>query len=137
MNEITLRATVAGLFFGVWPLLMNRSGLSGATSSAVFSGMTFVIVLPFALKEANTSNLAMVIWRFAFLAGVAGAIGVLAFNGGLSKVTPQTVGMYFVMMMCVQIALPAVYHVVMTGEVSASKVLGFVLALTAGYLLNK
>ena len=137
MTEIQVRAAIAGLFFGVWPLLMNRSGLSGNVSSAVFSGLVFLCVFPLSLSGLNGSILSVTSWPFALSAGIAGAVGVLAFNGGLAITTPETVGTFFVMMICVQIAVPAIYQSIVTGTLPVMRAGGFLLATAATYVLAK
>lgn len=37
MNELQLRAVIAGVLFAVWPLVMNRSGVSGNLASGAFA----------------------------------------------------------------------------------------------------
>ncbi|MFZ2522588.1 MAG: hypothetical protein WAX44_03705 [Minisyncoccia bacterium] len=132
-----LRAILAGLFFGVWPLLMNRSGLGGNISAAVFSGTSFLLVLPLALSGASATLFTSAKWLYALTAGLAGAIGVIAFNGGLAKSTPQNVGSFFVMMMCVQIAVPVANHIASNGGLSVRNAFGFFFAFIAAYLLSK
>ena len=133
MQSLQTKALLAGLFFGLWPLCMNRSGLSGNVSSMAFSGLVFLIVAPFAigeLKSVTNVNYGMVI-----LAGIFGAIGVMCFNGMLAKATVQSVGTLFVLMIAVQTAVPAIYQAIMNGNVSFSRGLGFVLTAAAAWLL--
>ncbi len=135
MDALQIKALLAGLAFGIWPLLMNRSGLSGNLSSAVFTAIALTCVTPFAVS--NLSSLASTNWVMAISAGVIGALGLLSFNGMLAKATPQNVSMLFVLMIVVQTALPAVYNIVMNGGMSVSKGLGFVLAIAAAILLTR
>jgi len=137
MTELQTKAILAGLFFGVWPLLMNRSGLTGNVSSAVFSGVVFLGVLPLALYNLNTTSLMQANWKFALLAGIAGTIGILAFNGGLAKSTPETVSTFLVLMIVVQVVVPAVYQVILNGGINSAKLIGFVSASVAAYFLSK
>jgi hypothetical protein len=133
--NLQMKAMVAGLFFGVWPLLMNRSGLSGSVSSAAFAGICFLGVLPFALKN-GIPNLTGANWGMILAAGLLGALGVLQFNGMLAKATDQNVGMLFVVMIVVQTSIPALYHVAMTG-LTPRQALGFLAAFVAAILLTK
>jgi hypothetical protein len=52
MNDLQIRAVLAGFFFGIWPLLLNRSRLSSDISSAVFTFFALITVLPLALNES-------------------------------------------------------------------------------------
>jgi hypothetical protein len=137
MTEIQVRAIISGIFFGLWPLLMNRSGLSGSMSPAFFTGTAFLLLLPLAIFGESATTISIVGWSFAVMAGVAGAIGNIAFNGGLAKTTPETVGTFFLMMICVQITIPVINHVVTTGGLTTEKTVGFLLAFVAAYLLSK
>src|SRR3989344_923669 len=100
MTELQIRAVLAGVFFGMWPLLMNRSGLTGNISAAVFSLGTFIVVLPFALRELGGSSTTAA-WTMAVGACISGGVGLLLFTGVLAKATPQTVGPLFILMMVV------------------------------------
>jgi uncharacterized membrane protein len=135
MNKLQLGAILSGVAFGIWPLLMNRSGLSGNTSSLIFSFIVLICITPFA--AGGISAITNANWLMAILAGIVGAIGVMAFNGMLSKATPQNVGTLFVLMIVVQTVTPAVYSVVMNGGISLSKAIGFVLAAIAAILLAR
>ncbi|HWY75912.1 MAG TPA: hypothetical protein VN281_09865 [Verrucomicrobiae bacterium] len=136
MNELQIKAILAGLAFGIWPLVMNRSGLVGNVSSMAFGLIATLGVLPFALRSMGgsfpTAN-----WTAVVIAGLIGACGLLFFNGMLAKATPQNVGLMFVTMIVVQTAIPALYQVVMNGELSLRKAAGFALAFASAYLLVK
>lgn len=135
MNELQIKAILAGVCFGVWPLLMNRSGLSGNVSSAVFALGALIVVSPFALCELNSIS-ANVIWTMAVGACVFGGIGLLLFNGMLSKATPEKVSSLFLLMIMVQIATPALYQIVQDGGLTTSKGVGFAAAILAAFLLT-
>ena len=137
MTELQVRAILAGLFFGIWPIVMSWTGLKGNASAAAFSGITFLIVMPLALQGTSFSDLAQANWKFALLAGLAGALGVLAFNGGLAISTKETVSTFFVLMIAVQIVVPAVYQVIVTKSATPFQLTGFALAIGAAFFLNK
>ncbi len=137
MSELHVRAVCAGVCFGIWPLLMNRSGLGSNVSPAVLSGVTFLVVIPLVFQGADTSSrLRDIVWTFGVLAGIASALGVVAFNGGLAKSTPENVSTFFVLMVVVQVSIPAIYQVLLTGTVTPSKMIGFVAAIVAAYFLS-
>lgn len=135
MTELHIRAILAGVFFGIWPLLMNRSGLTGNISSAVFALGVLIVVLPFALYEFSNVTIS-VSWTMVISACVFGGFGMLAFNGMLSRATPKTVGSLFVLMLVVQIAIPALYQIVSGGGLTISKSIGFAAAILAAFLLT-
>lgn len=134
MGELYLKATLAGVFFGIWPLFMNRSGLGGNTSSAAFCLVALVGVLPFALQSTGIT-LPNANWLMVIFAGAFGAAGLLVFGGILAKATPQNIGTIFVFMTVVQITVAAVYQTFMNGGASFSKIGGYITAGVAAYLL--
>lgn len=135
MNSLELKSIIAGVLFGIWPLFMNRSGLAGNLASFVFASVVLLSVSPFAVS--NLSQLSNSYWLWAVAAGVFAAVGLLLFNSVLSKATPQSVGTFFVLMIIIQTVVPSVYQVIMNGEISITKLAGFVLAVVASFLLVK
>jgi hypothetical protein len=133
MDNLYVKAVLAGFVFGVWPLLMNRSGLNGNVASFVFTSVVLVCVFPFALG-GGLGNIFNANWILTISAGILGAVGMLLFNGMLVKATPQNVSSLFVLMLVVQIAAPAIYQVAMEG-MTMMKGAGFALAAIAAVLL--
>ncbi|KKS38964.1 MAG: hypothetical protein UV01_C0001G0040 [Parcubacteria group bacterium GW2011_GWA2_42_14] len=134
MNDLRVMAALAGIFFGLWPLFMNRSGLTGNVSSAAFCVAAFIGVLPFAIKS-GVASLATANWLMVAFAGLFGALGLLSFNGMLAGSSIQNVGNMFVLMTVVQIVVASVYQAMMNGHVSIDKIGGYVAAAMAAYLL--
>lgn len=136
MNELHVRAILAGILFGAWPLLMNKSGLSGNISSAVFAFGALAIVLPFGIYEFQHVGKSLSIgWALVTTACILGGLGLLAFNGMLAKADPKTVGSLFVLTVVVQVATPALYQVFMDGGLTVRKTTGFMAAILAALLL--
>lgn len=135
MDNLQFKALLAGLFFGIWPLMMNRSGLTGNVSAVVMTSVSLMCVAPFAL--GSMSNFAGVNWIMGVGAGVVAALGIMSFNGMLAKATPQTVSTLFVLMIVVQTAVPAIYNIAMNGGMSASRAIGFALAIVSAILLTR
>ncbi len=133
MNELVFKMVVAGVLFGAWPILMSKSGLNGPTSAAVFSIIALSFILPVAFQHGITLTGAN--WWYALAAGCCGGIGLLVFNSGLAKATPATVGQLFVVMIVVQTAIPAIYSVVMNGQLTLKTGAGFIAAVIAAILL--
>lgn len=134
MNKLQILASFAGVCFGVWPLFMNRSGLNGNVASAAFSTFVLIGVLPFALYSSG-GMLPKANWLMVVGAGIFGVLGLLSFNGMLAGASLNNVGTLFVLMTVIQIVLPALYQVTMTGELPITKLAGFVAATIAAYLL--
>lgn len=137
MTELQKMALKAGLFFGAWPLLMNKSGLPGNLSGSILGFISFLVVTPFAMQGFTWSLITESNWIYAVLAGVASGVGVIFFNGGLAVTTTATVSNFFVMMIVVQVSVSAVYQIIVTQTVTPEKFFGFILAGGAAYLLSK
>lgn len=137
MNNLYVLSVFAGVFFGLWPLLLNRSGLNGNVASVIFSGIGFICIAAFAFTIGKMSIPAHTNWWLAIAAGAASAIGVLIFNNVLAKSSPLNVATLFVLMLVVQIAVAAIYQVIVSGNLSIIKSLGFIFAGVTAWLLLK
>jgi hypothetical protein len=135
MNELVVRSLLAGLFWGYWPLAMNRSGLTGNFSSLIFAGGVLILVFPFALWSGPGTMVAAVGWRWAATAALAGGIGLLMFNGMLAKAPTTDVGRYFLVMLLVQLMVPAVTQIVVSRSLPVGRGVGLVAAFVAVVLL--
>ena len=135
MESLEIKSVIAGILFGIWPLFMNRSGLSGNLGTFVFAAVVLLCVFPFAVSSLQ--NIGTAHWMWAIAAGIFGSLGLLAFNSVLSKAIPQNVGILIVLMIIVQTVVPAMYQAIMSGGLPFSKIVGFVLAGVAAFLLLK
>lgn len=135
MESLDVKAIVAGILFGIWPLLMNRSGLSGNLSTVVFASVVLVCVFVVSLGRLHNITVSSLPWAIG--AGIVGAIALLVFNSMLAKATPQAVGTFIVLMIVAQITIPATYQAILNGGLPVSKIAGFVLAAVAAILLLK
>jgi len=114
--------------------LMNRSGLNGNMASAVFTLGALIVVSPFAISEFGGAA-TNVVWTMAIGACIFGGLGLLLFNGMLSRTPPEAVGSLFILMIVVQIVVPAMYQVFQSGELGISKIIGFSAAMLAAFML--
>lgn len=138
MEGLVLHAIGSGFLFGVWPLIMQRSGITNVyISTAIMEAIVFLTLLPLGLVNLHTFEMGKMSWTFTVLASVSAAFGVLIFNAGLARSTPTTVSTFFVVMILVQVVVPATYHLYMNGGVTTSKLLGFAFAGLAAYFLSK
>jgi hypothetical protein len=135
--NLKMFAALAGVGFGIWPLFMNKSGLNGNLSSAAFSLVVFLCVLPCAVNGMGSGSFATANWTMIVIAGMFGAFGMLMFNGMIVKATPQNLGALFVTMILVQTATPVLYQVVVDGRLSVSRAVGFAAAFVAAVLLTR
>jgi hypothetical protein len=132
--ELKVRAMLAGLFFGAWPLFMNKSGLSGNFSAFVFEVVVTILVIPFSFW--NIGDLSAARWGMVLLSCTSAAIGILCFNGMLAKAEPTDMSMLFILMIVVQILVPAIYNAVLSGHISILKAFGVALAILAGIVIS-
>jgi len=130
-GAMILQAAIAGLFFSVWPLLMNRSGLPGMHAAFIFVLIQLLIITPLVISglDSNMFN------RWSVAASIFASIGLLIFTNGLEKISPKEVSNFFVIVLVVQVCVPAIYQVVLTG-ITPQRALGFAAALIAAILLK-
>jgi len=130
LESLEIKSIVAGILFGIWPLFLNRSGLTGNLGTFVFATIVLLCVFPCGIFGNSQ-------WIWAVGAGIFGALGLLTFNSMVAKATPQTIGTFIVLMIVAQIVVPAIYQAIMSGGLPFSKIVGFVLAAVAAVLLLK
>lgn len=135
MNNLYLLAIGAGIVFGAWPLLLNKSGLSGYTSATMFTIVVLAVVLPIALYDGMTS-VYTANWRYYVAAGILGGIGLLIFNTMLSKASVEEVGSLFITTLLVQVMVPAIYQGVVTQTFPLRRFVALVFASLAIYLIR-
>ncbi|OGU30376.1 MAG: hypothetical protein A2057_11975 [Ignavibacteria bacterium GWA2_35_9] len=58
MESLEIKSIVAGILFGIWPLFLNRSGLTGNLGTFVFATIVLLCVFPFAASSLRD------IWKF-------------------------------------------------------------------------
>lgn len=131
-----MKAVLAGIGFGIWPILLSRSNLTGNLMSTVYCAMVLTIVATFTAYRTGLSGLAQANWTFVVLGAIVGAAALLTFNDGLSETSTQTVSTFIVLTTLAQVAVPALYQVTQVG-ITPSKLAGFALAGVAAYLLSK
>ena len=127
-------AIMSGVFFGLWPLFMNKSGLGGTVSSFVFMALCLILLTPFAfsglggVKDGN--------WTMIIVAAILGSLGMICFNTMLSRAKPSEASTLFVVMVCVQVSMPFLYHLYIEKSITLVKGIGFVFAFLAAILLS-
>ncbi len=159
MKGLYSMAIAAGILFGLWPLFMHRSGLSGNSSTVVFAAVVLAVAFPFAtwgdrfpanavwVLGALAAFLGAVgllviwkgrlpvnaIWVLGVFVGFLGGVGLLFFNGGLAKASKETVASFFVITTVVQVTIPALSQI---GHADPRKIMGFLAAGLAAALLS-
>jgi hypothetical protein len=136
MNDLQIKAVLAGLAFAIWPLVISKSGFNGYIAAALYTFVGLLVLLPFALGNLNGPMSATGL-AFAVVAGLIGAGGVLMLTGMTSKATSQNIGTLLITMFMVQLAVPAVYQMIKGGQMTVARGFGLVAAFVAAVLLNR
>lgn len=134
MNERSLLSALAGICFGLWPLVLNRLRLDSFTTVVIFAAGTLLFVLPAAFF-GNWSGITAGQWRIAALACALSAVGTISFNRMLATTTPGEVANMFLLMLVVQVAVPAA--VLLRTGASLRQIAGLGAAAVAIVLLGK
>jgi quinol-cytochrome oxidoreductase complex cytochrome b subunit len=134
--ELLWKAVLAGMLFGIWPLLIKASGLNAGTVTVLGSGLMILFVMPFAL--ANGISLGESKWWWLiFVMSSMTAVACLTFNGIMAEAKPSSAGLLFIIMLVMQTVAPAVYHSIVNQHLSIRTLAGFITAITACILLSK
>ncbi len=133
MSDLHIKSMFAGICFGIWPLLINRSGLPGGVAPVYFGAITVLMMLPFALHSGGV-KIPEAVWSLVWIAALVGAMGMICFQKVLAEATRQDIGVLFILMIVTQTAVPALYQVYQTG-LSTDKAIGFAAAAVAIYKL--
>jgi hypothetical protein len=135
---MVLKMIVSGALFACWPLLLNRSNLSGSTSLMIFMGVSTAVVLPFALASNPTlAGASHHWWAWVLASGLCSAIGMLIMCSVTAKAATTDLSALIVVMTVAQIAGTALYGVAVSGQLSLKTAAGFAAAVLAAVLLNK
>lgn len=137
MGELQLKAVLAGALLGLWPLFMNRSGLSGNFGAVIMTALSLVVMVPVAwlnLQE-GMATLAGARWLAVGTAAVVSGVGLLVFNTLIARASPTAIGGLFLLMLIVQASVPAIYAMVVGGP-TLRKAAGLVAAGLAIILLS-
>ncbi len=137
MKDVHIFSLIAGACFGIWPLLINRSGIDGFASAAVFSLVVLLVVAPVAITTGQLQSMNTT-WSLLFIvaAGLCGGLGILFFNTMLAKVSKEEVGITFILMIMIQLAVPAIWHMISSGEYTPKRIIGVLGAFIVAYLLS-
>jgi tellurite resistance protein TehA-like permease len=138
MNNVTM-TMVAGIMFGIWPIILKKSGLEGTVASLVYTlGVFFLILLYLFVWEGRIMDRETIVkshWLPVVPAVIIGAIGLVMFNTVIARADGKQVGQLFALMIVAQICIPAGYDVYMNGNMTVSKILGYIAAVIAAILL--
>src|ERR1035437_620147 len=111
MESFVMKAVLTGIFFGIWPIIMNKSGLGGNFSSFIFTGVMLIFMIIPAVISFNKTPTTGVSWAFVVTAGILGAIGMLIFNNMLGSAPIKKIGLLIVIVTITQTVAPAIFQV--------------------------
>lgn len=129
------KAILAGFFFGLYPLMLKHSKLSGNMTSLLFTFAVFAVIVPFAWKELGTIH--NTFWPAIIGAGVASGFGMLCMTSMLAQTPQERIGMLILSMIVTQSVVTVIFQIVIDKGVTLTKIIGFACAGIAIILLNK
>lgn len=127
-------ALTAGLFFGIWPLVIKTSGLQPVSAAFILSGISAIVCLPF-LKLGGGGSWTMGAVLLGVLAGLLNGAGTVAFQQAIaSKLEISTV---VFIILTLQVVITVLGGRVFYGDVfTPQKIAGIVAACVAMFLLT-
>jgi drug/metabolite transporter (DMT)-like permease len=136
MNDLQIKAVLVGVAFGIWPIVISKSGFNGYLAAALYTLVGLLIILPFALGHLTGPMMTHGL-IIAVIAGLIGAGGMLLYTSMLSKATDQNVGSLLITAFMVQLAVPAIYQIFKGGQLTVTRGVGLVAAFAAAVLINR
>jgi hypothetical protein len=130
---------IIGICFGLWPFIMNKSNLdlrfAPILASIIALIMTVINLFYFSSGELKTMNAKNLI--IGCLASVICSFGVINFYKILSRTSPQELAIIFIVITLIQVSIPVLINIVVSGELTLNKAVGFLCAFLSIYFLNK
>jgi len=135
MQSFVWKAVLTGILWGIWPLMMMKTGLKVIPSVFVFTGVMFAIALPL-FVFGNTKNAFVgTNITLAIACGILGVMGTIIFNGMLSDAPQNKTSLLIVLMIITETIVPAVYYAYNNGF-PIKRMIGFVLAALSAVFLT-
>jgi drug/metabolite transporter (DMT)-like permease len=134
MNTQALLSALAGICFGLYPIVLNRAKLDPMLTIVLYLLGTLILVSPVAFF-AQWSTLTVTQLRIGALACVFGAIATFCFNRMLATTPGEDVANMFLVMLVCQVAVPAA--LLLRNGASARQIAGLGAAAAAIVLLTK
>ena len=131
--ELNLKLIVAGVVFGLWPLVLNRTGVGGNTATAILTAIICLMALPFALRSGIPSQ--GVAWGLLIVCGLLWGFGTLLYNDVLVRAPKEVLGTSIILMLVMQAVAPVLYHVTVNAGVTLKQAIGIGAAFVAVVML--
>lgn len=130
-----LKALLAGIFFGIYPLFMNKSGLHGSATAFAFGIGLFLLAAPFAFM--SSSNAADIKWPLVIFFVILACTGVLMYTSAIASVDKKDVSTLIMLLVISQTVVATGMYAMLNSSLSPMKFTGFILAGVAAVMLIK
>lgn len=134
-----VKLVVAGIFFGLWPLVMKKSGFEPSVQTFLLSFGTTIVVFPWFAGSGGIANFPKILsisFGFAAAAFAMNAIGCIAYLKGLGDIRPQEAsGGVLIAILTMVVSNEAAGVLLFGSPVTAKKLLGFGSAIVTFLLL--
>lgn len=131
-----VEVVIAGVGAGLWPLVMQKSGLGGSAIALVCGICSFFAALClFGMNGLQGVALASVKCLPAVAGGLMGALALLLLSDVAHKSSPKELATLYVVMLVVQIAMPVLYILLSHGHITFKQGVGLAAAVVAALLL--
>jgi len=129
---------VAGIFYGLWPLLMKRSGFEAHTQSLIYALGGLAVITPWFVSQNDdkTFDLLSVGCGIAVLAAMVNGLGTIFYTKGLRALPNQQTGAGVLITLIVIVMTNETTSMLLFGStMTLKKLLGIGSALVAFALL--
>jgi drug/metabolite transporter (DMT)-like permease len=137
MKNLQILAAIAGICFGLWPIVANKSGVKPYGAALIISAVGFIFIIPMCMMTGGIQSIKMGNWKMLILAGVISTVGFLCINESMSKVDVKRVSELIMILLLVDAVVQGGNHLLTNGGLSLSKLAGFLLGGIAIWLLIK
>jgi hypothetical protein len=136
-DPLLLASIAAGVCFFGWPLRMNQSGLSAASSTFVYAVVAFAVaVIGMFVVPAGWNELRGKALRIGAEAAALNAGGILVFTYLLARATTTEAPRAILIVITTQTALTGVWAAYQAGSVQPRVLVGLATALATVILLH-
>jgi len=137
MNKTLIFALTAGLSFGIWPIIMQRSGLNGYMQAFIFSVTLMLMTSVPAMTDYG--EVKSVKWSLAIIASVIAGFGTMFYTSSIARAfsMKQSLAMVILAQILVQTMVPVIIEAVQTKSIGMQRVIGCMLAITSLVFLTR
>jgi hypothetical protein len=130
---------LAGICFGIYPLLMKRCGLTPITQALILGLVSTFVVFSVFIFDAreNTKGIFSTLVILAIMAAILNGIGWIFFLRAINLVTKQDVAKTVLSIIIIQLITNEVGGMLLLGSVmTIKKILGFIFGVITIVLLT-